>query len=143
MSVVQSEPQLLCILQRPPFCSLINCLFLAVSFCIVIVILSLVLFFLSIAGERKKYKSKSISFFFKSGNWSWHVIEVMKSLSVILNRHKARGTFLRFTFSSNSLNFEVSCLDLERSTISFISQDSSPVLTHSLAMAIAPVYIFE
>ena len=67
----------------------------------------------------------------------------MKSLSVILNRHVGKGALSRFTLSSNNLNFEVSCLILERSTISLNSHDSLPEHTLSPTIDIAPVVIFE
>ena len=127
ISVVQRDPQLLCILQSPPFCSRIYLLLFLVSSFMLMVILSLVLFFLSMAGERKKYKSKSISFFFMSGKSLWQVIEVMKSLSVILKRQVAKGIFLKSTLSSNILTFAGSSFILEILTNSLGWHTSSPV----------------
>ena len=127
ISVVQWEPQLLCILQSPPFCSRICLLLFATSSFMLIVILSLVLFFLSMAGERKKYKSKSISFFFMSGKSLWQVIEVMKSLSVILKRQVAKGIFLKSILVSSILSLAGSSLIFEILTNSLGWHLSSPV----------------
>ena len=124
ISVVQSDPQLLCILQRPPFNSWIFILLAILSSSMVIVILSLVLFFLSMAGERKKYKSKSISFFFISGKSLWQVMEVIKSLFVILKRQVAKGIFSKSVLSSKILALLSSWLIFVISTISFISHSS-------------------
>ena len=124
ISVVQSDPQLLCILQRPPFNSWIFLLLALLSSSMVIVILSLVLFFLSMAGERKKYKSKSISFFFISGKSLWQVMEVIKSLFVILKRQVAKGIFSKSVLSSKILALLPSWLIFVISTISFISHSS-------------------
>ena len=122
--MVQSEPQLLCILQRPPFNSWIFLLLALMSSLMVIVILSLVLFFLSMAGERKKYKSKSISFFLISGKSLWQVMEVIKSLFVILKRQVAKGIFSKSVLSSKILALLSSWLIFVISTISFILHSS-------------------
>ena len=94
LSVVHELPILSYKLQVPPFVSLIYFLFLFLSSLIVIVILLFFLSALSIAGGLKKYKSKRISFFFDLEKDSGHVIEVIKLLSVILNRHNGIGRSL-------------------------------------------------
>ena len=144
MSVVHIESKLSYILHKPPFVSLIYILLFSLSSLIVNVILSLSLSALCIAGGLKKYKSKIISFFFVSESDSGHVIEVIKLLSVILNKHRATGISLKSSIEFRTLLLlELLFLVEVKSTNLFGLQSSPSELMHSLTIEIAAVYIFE